>query len=81
MIVDRFKLILTPEDSLEELYNLDQDPDEQRNLVSDDPDTTASLTKILLARLAEAEARAARPQQQTLTEEQVERLRSLGYVR
>ena len=81
LIVDRFKLILTPEDSLEELYDLDQDPDEQRNIVSDDPDTTASLTKILLARLAEAEARAARPQQQTLTEEQVERLRSLGYVR
>ena len=81
LIANRFKLILTPEDSLEELYNLDQDPDEQQNLVSEDPETTANLTKILLARLAEAEARAARPEQQTLTEEQLERLRSLGYVR
>ena len=81
IISDRFKLILTPEDALEELYDLDQDPDEQHNLVFDDPDTAASLTKILLAGLAEAEARAAVPEQQTLSEEQLERLRSLGYVR
>ena len=81
LIADRFKLILTPEDSLEELYDLTVDPDEQQNLVSDDPETAANLTKILLARLAEAEARAPSPEQQSLTEEQLERLRSLGYVR
>ena len=81
LISDRFKLILTPEDSLEELYDLSTDPDEQQNLVADDPETTATLTKILLARLAQAEAKAPSPEQQTLTEEQLERLRSLGYVR
>ena len=81
LISGRFKLILTPEDSLEELYDLSTDPDEQQNLVSDDPETTATLTKILLARLAQAEANAPSPEQQTLTEEQLERLRSLGYVR
>ena len=81
LIADRFKLILTPEDSLEELYDLSTDPDELHNLVSDDPETTADLTKILLARLAEAQAKAPSPEQQTLTEEQLERLRSLGYVR
>ena len=81
LIADRFKLILTQEDSLEELYNLDTDPDEQQNLVSDDPERAADLTTILLERLAEAEARAPSPEQQTLTEEQLERLRSLGYVR
>ena len=81
LIVDRFKLILTPEDSREELYNLATDPDELQNLVSDDPEKTADLTKILLAHLAEAQARAPSPEQQTLTEEQLERLRSLGYVR
>lgn len=81
LIADRFKLILTPEDALEELYDLVQDPDEQHNLASDDPDRAATLTKMLLARIAEAEARAAVPEQQTLSEEQLERLRSLGYVR
>lgn len=81
LISDRFKLILTPEDSLEELYDLDADPDEQQNLVSEDPERTAALAKILLTRLAEAEANAPSPEQQTLTEEQLERLRSLGYVR
>ena len=81
LIVDRVKLILTPEDSLEELYDLTADPDELQNLVSDDPERTADLSKILLARLAEAQAKAPSPEQQTLTEEQLERLRSLGYVR
>ena len=81
LIADRFKLILTSEDALEELYNLAADPDELQNLVSDDPETMANLTKILLARLAEAQARAPTPEQQTLTQEQLERLRSLEYVR
>ena len=81
LISDRIKLILTPEDSLQELYDLTTDPDELENLVSVDPETTANLTGILRARLAEAEARAPTPEQQTLTEEQLERLRSLGYVR
>ncbi len=81
LISDRFKLILTPEDSLEELYDLRTDPNEQQNLVSDHAETTATLTKILLARLAEAESRATSSEQQALTEEQLERLRSLGYVR
>jgi arylsulfatase len=81
LIADHFKLILTPEDSLEELYDLSTDPDELHNLVSEDPEKTAEFTKILLARLAEAQARAPSPEQQTLTEEQLERLRSLGYVR
>jgi len=81
LIADHFKLILTPEDSLEELYDLSTDPNELQNLVSDDPETTADLIKILLTRLAEAQANARNPEQQTLTEEQLERLRSLGYVR
>ena len=81
LISGHFKLILTPEDSLEELYDLSTDPDEQQNLVSADPETTATLTQILRSRLAEAQARAPSPEQQTLTEEQLERLRSLGYVR
>ena len=81
LVADRQKLILTPSDSLAELYDLNADPDEQRNLVADDPDTTASLTRVLRVRLAEAEARAAIPQEQTLTQEQRERLRVLGYAR
>ena len=81
LIADRFKLILTPEDALKELYDLDADPDELQNLASEDPERTAALAKILLTRVAEAQAKAPSPEQQTLTEEQLERLRSLGYVR
>ena len=81
LILNRHKLILTPADQTVELYDLDQDPGERGNLATRDTETTAHLSRLLRARLAQAGDRALPSEQSPLTEEQLERLRSLGYFR
>ena len=64
-----------------ELYDLAADPAELDNRARDDTATTEALTEMLRARIRLARAGASRPQEQTLSTDQLEQLRSLGYVR
>ena len=80
-IAGRRKLILTPADERAQLFDLDADPGEHENLAAREPGATADLTARLQARLAEARDRALAVEQRALTEEEIQRLRSLGYLR
>ena len=81
IISGRHKLIVTPADQAEELYQLDQDPDEQDNRATREPDVTTRLRMMLRVGLEQAKSRAAMPEERPLTQEDLDRLRSLGYVR
>lgn len=81
LVGERYKLILTPQDSRTELYDLERDPGERESLAAAEPEMTASLQQTLTDRLAEAESHAPNAPEPTLSEEQLDRLRSLGYVR
>ena len=80
-IAGRRKLILTPADAQAQLFDLDADPGEHENLAAREPGATADLTARLQARLAAARDRALAVEQRALTEEEIQRLRSLGYLR
>jgi arylsulfatase A-like enzyme len=79
MIVEgRWKYIhhlLKPEES--ELYDLDADPGETNNLHSSHPDRAQRMLENLLARDAIPDSSG---ETHGLSEEDLERLRSLGYV-
>ena len=81
IISGQHKLIVTPADQADKLYQLDQDPDEQDNRVAREPDVTARLRMMLRAGLEPAKTRASTPEERSLTPEELERLRSLDYVR
>ena len=81
LIADGFKLILTPQDSRTELYDLGHDPGEIKNISTQDPQMISSLSRILRTQITRAEANATKSEEQALTDEQIQRLRSLGYVR
>lgn len=66
-------------DSHDELYNLDNDRDEQRNLVSVCPDTAAELRQLLFEWSGTSEPRTT-DIQATFDETVTERLRDLGYI-
>ena len=81
LIKDGFKLIVTPRDSRTELYNLHNDQLELTNIASENSETTSRLDKLLAQRMSRAESIATATEEQVLTYEEIERLRSLGYVR
>ena len=81
LIKDGFKLIVTPRDAHTELYNLQNDQREMTNIASEDTETTSGLDKLLAQRMTRAQSIAAATEEQVLTDEEIERLRSLGYVR
>ena len=81
LVVDGFKLIETVQDASLELYDLENDPAESDNLVDQAPEIIAELSEALLEQVARAEDNARTSEEQTLTDEQMQRLRSLGYVR
>tara|TARA_B100001123_G_scaffold444924_2_gene595063 strand:+ start:2894 stop:5374 length:2481 start_codon:yes stop_codon:yes gene_type:complete len=81
LIKDGFKLIVTPRDSHTELYDLQNDQREMTNIASDDTETTSGLDKLLAQRMTRAQSIATATEEQALTDEEIERLRSLGYVR
>ena len=73
----RFKFHLRTDVNGYLLHDLDEDPAELRNVAADHPEVVAGLREILEDYLAEApESR-----ERKLTEEELDRLRSLGYVR
>ena len=78
-----FKLILTPDGR--ELYDLEADPDERRDLSTERPEIVARLTTEILALRVETEARRTRGGEDPevlarASEETLEQLRALGYV-
>ena len=81
IIASGHKLVFTPVDQQEELYDLTVDPRERNDLAWDRRDVTARLRRLLYERLLMAENRWTLPSESELTQEQIERLRSLGYLR
>ncbi|HLA76543.1 MAG TPA: sulfatase-like hydrolase/transferase [Vicinamibacteria bacterium] len=74
----RFKYIEAPEEGSSELFDLETDPGERRNLLPQDRRQAEEL-KVLLRSWVEKTPAA--PPSQMLSEEAAERLRSLGYVK
>ena len=66
-----------------ELYDLREDPGEQHNLAGAQPDLAAAIRERATSWLeaCRAHAAAVAPEQGDLTPEQLERLRTLGYVK
>jgi predicted Zn-dependent protease len=63
-----------------ELYNLSDDPAEQRNLAAAEPDRVRRMTEELQRAMERFAPGGDRPQPRAVTAEQEERLRSLGYT-
>jgi len=82
LLLDGFKLIHVPEYETYELFDLSSDPGEEHNLASDP--TYAARLRDLLARLegvrADDRLGMARQTPPLLTDEEREKLRSLGYL-
>ena len=75
------KLIFAPADNGVQLFDLASDPEERDDLANRDSATAAYFSQRLGARLAEARQRAIPPERQAITEEEIQRLRALGYLR
>jgi arylsulfatase A-like enzyme len=69
---------LTDDDEWEELYDLRKDPGELENLASSAPEMLAELRTLLRSHLEGAAT--ASPNVADLSEEEIERLRELGYI-
>ena len=66
-----------------EFYDLREDPGEQHDLAAAQPDLATAIRETTTAWLEECRARvgAVAPEQGELTPEQLERLRTIGYVK
>jgi arylsulfatase A-like enzyme len=80
IVGNRFKLIRDEETHAVELYDLESDPGETRNLADERPELRDRLLGVLEDRLRRARAGAQAPDLRHLTEEEIETLRGLGYV-
>ena len=74
---ERYKLILDRRDGTVELYDLERDPAEQRDIADREPDVVARL-RAPLDRYMTHESHA--PDRPPLTDEEKETLRALGYI-
>jgi choline-sulfatase len=74
-----YKLILEPKSQWKQLFNLDVDPGETRNLVEDEPEIASALEKRLRERLLALESNRVE-EGVALTPEMEEELRALGYL-
>ena len=81
LIASRRKLIFTPADRGVQLFDLERDPGEREDVAARDSGAAAALSQELDARLATARERAVPPEQRAMTEEEIQRLRALGYLR
>jgi arylsulfatase A-like enzyme len=73
------KLILSS-DGQDELYDLADDPQEQRNLIAEKPDSAAALTATLRRRLERAPNDLPAVELRELTAEEKRRMKALGYL-
>ena len=80
---DQWKGIWNVEPATVELYDLREDPGEQHDLAAAQPDLATAIRETATAWLEECRARAGAvvPEQGELTPEQLERLRTIGYVK
>ena len=76
----RYKLIRDDPTGRLELYDLQADPDEQHDLASEQPERVADFAGRLQRLLDFAGHGALEPQPRSVSEEEIERLKSLGYV-
>ena len=81
LIAGRRKLIFTPADNGVQLFDLEHDPRERADLAAGDVGAATDLSGQLDARLAAARERALPPERRAMTEEEIRRLRALGYLR
>lgn len=77
-----WKLIVKPNRSNQELYNIADDPLEQKDLFTSSPSIAQRLTKLLEDQVAENTqlSKQTKLEQVTTTPEDYERLKSLGYI-
>jgi arylsulfatase A-like enzyme len=80
LIVGRHKLIRDDRTNTYELYDLAADPNEQRDLSAELPEVVTSLRERLEETLARAAASTLSAEDAELDEEELERLRKLGYI-
>ena len=81
LVAGRRKLILAPADNGVQLFNLERDPGEREDLAARESGEATALSQQLGARLATARERALPSEQRAMTEEEIQRLRALGYLR
>ena len=81
LIAGRRKLILAPVNNSMQFFDLVRDPAESDDLAVRDQAAARNLAQRLEARLAAARERALPSEWRALTEEDVQRLRALGYLR
>jgi len=80
IVGERFKLIRDEETHAIEVYDLESDPGETRNLAEERPELRDRLLGALEDRLRRAREAATEPDLRHLTKEEIETLRGLGYV-
>ncbi len=80
ILIDRFKLIRDDETGTVEVYDLEADPGERENLAPTRPELVDRLLPVLRSALERAAEGAVEGGVRKLSEEEVERLRSLGYL-
>ncbi len=81
IVQGRVKLIRDVEADSYELFRLEQDPAELTDLADRDEQAVARLRELLRRRVEQAEGRAVIGKQGELSDDDLERLRGLGYVR
>jgi arylsulfatase A-like enzyme len=81
MRTEKYKYIYNTDSKTGELYDLQNDPGERKNLANDDPETAERMRNEIL-RWAEITRRATSEQTGVkIDDKSVEKLRSLGYIR
>ena len=81
LIAGRRKLIYNPADNGVQVFDLERDPLEREDVAALDTGAATALSEQLDARLGTARERALPPEQRAMTEEEIQRLRALGYLR
>lgn len=81
LVANRRKLILNPADDGVQLFDLERDPRERVDVSDRNASAAAALSAELEARLNAARERALPPERRAMTEEEIQRLRALGYLR
>jgi arylsulfatase A-like enzyme len=80
VVSERYKVVRDDTTGLVEIYDLLEDPAESRNLAPERPELAGRLLALLEQRIAESRSTGLSLDEPALEQEQVEKLRSLGYV-